>query len=844
MSNEFNEIIAALEKPLSFASKNGFSNLDKVKDLDRLVGDLALKALSLPLTAEESGGIKKLRDLYSSYEALDRSERIDVIGKSLKILGSLRNRSNSPGSGELEKKTLRPPGRKRDDAPDSSGEARERSSAGSGAEPDEVPIQFVKGVGPRLATLLKKKGIETVEDALYTFPRTYEDRRTIKKISELKPGSRETVTGSIILAGRIRAKRRSLYQITVSDGTGTLTLLWFRFNEEYLKKAYKKGASLILTGDVSVGYRGELQIVHPRPEDIEVIEEGEELDEDHLHFNRIVPIYPLTEGLRQRRMRRIMKSVVDGYAASLSSALPDALKRKRGVIDLAAAVSRAHFPANDGNIIDLSDRDSVYASPPHKTLSYYEFFLMELGLALKKRDVAELDGISFSPTGELTGRLVSGIPFSLTSAQERVLSEIERDMRSGRPMNRLLQGDVGSGKTIVSLLSMLKAVESGYQAVLMAPTEILAEQHLSSVMSYVKGMGLRVVFLKSGLGRGEKNAYYKAIASGEAQIAVGTHALLQEKVDFRNLGLVVIDEQHRFGVMQRARLMEKGANPDVLVMTATPIPRTLALTVYGDLDVSVLDELPQGRKEIKTKVYYDHKGSRERAYEAVRKELAKGRQAYVVYPMIEESENPDFKDLKFATRMAEELKNDIFPEFRVGLLHGRMKAEEKEAVMKRFVSRHIDILVSTTVIEVGVDVPNATVMVVENAERFGLTQLHQLRGRVGRGGHDSFCILISGFKRSEDAEKRLSMMEETSDGFRIAEADLMIRGPGDFLGTKQSGLPEFRFADILRDARILSEAREDAFLIVKEEPRLKSYPGLLSEVKKRYGAIFELGGIS
>lgn len=844
MSNEFSEIIAALEKPLSFTVKNGFSNLDKVRDLDRLVEDLTLKALSLTLSAEESGGIEKLRRLFSSYDELGREERKGIIRESLNIIVSLKNRGISPGPAKQEKKTPRPPGRKKEKEPDSAGETRERSSHDPGAEPDRVPIQFIKGVGPRLASVLKKKGIETVGDALYFFPRTYEDRRTIKKISELRPGTRETITGKIMLAGRVGARRRSLYQITISDGTGTLTLLWFRFSEEYLRNAYKKGASVILTGDVGVGYRGELQIVHPRPEDIEVIEEGEEIDEDHLHFNRIVPIYPLTEGLRQRRMRRIMKSVVDGYATSVPPGLPDPIKRKRGVIDLNAALSRVHFPSNDENIVNLSDKDSVYASPPHKTLSYYEFFLMELGLALKKRDVAELDGISFSPTGELTGELISGLPFRLTSAQERVLSEIERDMRSGRPMNRLLQGDVGSGKTIVSLLSMLKAVECGYQAVLMAPTEILAEQHLSSVMSYVKGMGLRVVFLKSGLGRGEKNAYYKAIASGEAQIAVGTHALLEEKVDFRKLGLVVIDEQHRFGVMQRARLMEKGLNPDVLVMTATPIPRTLALTVYGDLDVSVLDELPPGRKGIRTKIYYDHKGSREKAYEAVRKELAKGRQAYVVYPMIEESENPDFKDLKYATQMAEELKNDIFPEFRVGLLHGRMKTEEKEAVMKRFVSRHIDILVSTTVIEVGVDVPNATVMVVENAERFGLTQLHQLRGRVGRGGHDSYCILISGFKRSEDAEKRLSIMEETSDGFRVAEADLMIRGPGDFLGTKQSGLPEFRFADILRDARILGEAREDAFLIVKEEPRLENYPELLHEVKKRYGAIFELGGIS
>jgi ATP-dependent DNA helicase RecG len=352
------------------------------------------------------------------------------------------------------------------------------------------------------------------------------------------------------------------------------------------------------------------------------------------------------------------------------------------------------------------------------------------------------------------------------------------------------------------------------------------------------------VFLKSGLSKSEKNTYYKAIMSGEAQIAVGTHALIQDKVDFKNLGLVVIDEQHRFGVMQRAELMSKGANPDVLVMTATPIPRTLALTVYGDLDVSVLDERPPGRKEIKTKVYYDHKGSREKAYDLVRRELDKGRQAYVVYPMIEESENPDFKDVKYAVQMAEELQNELFPDKRVGLLHGKMKADEKAAVMKRFISHHLDILVATTVIEVGVDVSNSTVMVVENAERFGLTQLHQLRGRVGRGEHDSYCILISGFKRSEDAEKRLTIMEQTSDGFQIAEADLKIRGPGDFLGTKQSGLPQFRFANLIRDARILSEAREDAFTLVKDDPELRNYPELIEQVLSKWGELLKLGGIS
>lgn len=843
MSNELNEILEALEKPLRFASRNDFSNLDKVKALDQLVGDLTLKALSLQLSAAQVREFEALKDYFSAYDGLGQGERKAIIRKSLTIIGGLKDNKSSNESVKPAADTP-PPSAKH---PVDKGSAIRDAGATSAQDtrvPDQVPIQYIKGVGPRIAEILKKKEIETVEDALYYFPRTYEDRRTIKSISKIRPGHRETIIGKIILAGKVRTKRRSLYQIALSDGTGTLTLVWFQFNEKYLRNAYKQGASVILTGDVSVGYRDALQIVHPRPEDIEVIEEGEDLDEGNVHFNRIVPIYPLTEGLKQRRIRRIMKSVVDGYSGSLSSVIPSSLRKERGLTDTGSAVSRAHFPLNDENMIELSDKDSVYGSPPHRTLSYNEFFLLELGLALKKRDIAGLDGIALSPTGELTGRLIAGLPFQLTSAQERVLAEIERDMRSGRPMNRLLQGDVGSGKTVVSLLSMLKAVESGYQAVLMAPTEILAEQHLSSVMNYVKGMGLRVVFLKSGLGRGEKSTYYKAIASGEAQIAVGTHALLQEKVDFRNLGFVVIDEQHRFGVMQRARLMGKGMNPDVLVMTATPIPRTLALTVYGDLDVSVLDELPPGRKEIKTRVYYDQKGSRERAYEAVRKELGKGRQAYIVYPMIEESDNPDFKDLKYATRMAEELKNDIFPEFRVGLLHGRMKTEEKEAVMKRFISCHIDILVATTVIEVGVDVPNATVMVVENAERFGLTQLHQLRGRVGRGGHDSFCILISSFKRSEDAEKRLSIMEETTDGFRIAEADLTIRGPGDFLGTKQSGLPQFRFADLMRDARILGEAREDAFRIVTEDPRLENYPGLMKEVLKRYGAVFELGGIS
>ncbi len=843
MSQDLIAILTALEKPLKFASSKNFANLDKIKALDQLAGDLTLKALSLPLSGAQSKAVENVRDLFKTYESLDFGQKQKVIESSLEIIERLR-KSDSPSGSQKKHQDIVTTVEVPIEESDSSFSETEVGGSVQSENISEIPIQFVKGVGPRIASMLKKKDVETVEDALNYFPRAYEDRRTIKKISKLIPGQRQTVIGTIMLAGKIRTKSRGLYQVVISDGTGTVTLVWFQFNEKYLRTAYKKGASIILTSEVTLGYRDTLQIVHPRPEDIEVIDEGEEIDEGNIHFNRIVPIYPLTEGLKQRRMRRIMKFVVDKYGSLIRSFMPSEIVKKRDILDYGPALKRVHFPDDQDKAIDLFEQKSVYESKPHRTVSYSEFFLTEIGLAIKKRDVAKLSGIAFSPTGELTDNLLNNLPFDLTSAQKRVISEIEKDMRSTTPMNRLLQGDVGSGKTIVAVLSILKAVESGYQAVLMAPTEILAEQHLASVLEYVRGMGLRVVFLKSGLSKSEKNTYYKAIMSGEAQIAVGTHALIQDKVDFKNLGLVVIDEQHRFGVMQRAELMSKGFNPDVLVMTATPIPRTLALTVYGDLDVSVLDDLPPGRKEIKTKVYYDQKGSREKAYNTVRKEIEKGRQAYVVYPMIEESENPDFKNVKYATQMAEELQNEIFPDYKVGLLHGRMKAEEKQAVMKRFVSHHLDILVATTVIEVGVDVPNSTVMVVENAERFGLTQLHQLRGRIGRGGHDSYCILISSFKRSEDAEKRLTIMEETTDGFKIAEADLTIRGPGDFLGTKQSGLPQFRFANLIRDARILSEAREDAFNLVKEDPELSKYPELLEQVLNKWGGLLKLGGIS
>ncbi|MDA2918293.1 ATP-dependent DNA helicase RecG [Desulfobacterota bacterium AH_259_B03_O07] len=827
MNAELLTILEALEKPLRFVSKADFQNITKVKDLDQLVQDLALKALSLSLNEQQIKVIQSFRESFKVYKRLDEDDKKGLINRTLNTIFELK------GKGQNYKTPI-------------STEYMKVSKLDSDIDDlSKISIQFVKGVGPRIAKTLAKKGIITVEDSLYYFPRKYEDRRLIKKISALSPYMRETVMGTIVLSGRVRLRSRGIYQVIISDGTGTIALIWYQFNSKYLNSTYKKGSFVILSGDITISkYNNSLQIIHPSPDDVEIIEKGQDIEKDMLNFNRIVPIYPLTEGIKQRRIRRIESTVIENYRDKITDFIPNDLMKRNRVMSLGEAIKRVHFPDGSDPVVDLSDNSSVYNSIPHRTISFHEFFLLELGLAIKKRDISRMPGIAFKPTGALTEKLLSRLPFELTTAQKRVISEIENDMSADIPMNRLLQGDVGSGKTIVALLSLLKAVESGYQAVLMAPTEILAEQHLSSVGNYVDKFGIQVVLLKSAQGKKEKDSHYEAIRSGEAKIIIGTHALLQEKVEFENLGFIVIDEQHRFGVVQRASLRSKGKNPDVLVMTATPIPRTLAMTVYGDLDVSILDEMPPHRRAIRTHVFYEEKGARRKAYEIVHAEVKKGRQVYVVYPLIEESERQDFKELRFATQMFEELKNNIFPEFRLGLVHGRMKSDEKDRVMKRFISHEIDILVATTVIEVGIDILNATVMLVEHAERYGLSQLHQLRGRVGRGKHQSLCILMSGSKRTDDARKRLSILKETSDGFRLAEADLVIRGPGDFIGTKQSGLPEFRFANLLRDSKILSEARREAFKIVSEDPTLEGYRGLYKEVVRRWGESLELAGVS
>lgn len=695
-----------------------------------------------------------------------------------------------------------------------------------------TPIQYVKGVGPRLAKLFEKKGVLTVEDGLYFLPRCYEDRRNLKKISELNAGKKETGFGEIMLSGvaLYQNNRKRVFEAVVGDGSGTITLKWFHGNERYLRDRFKKGRRLIFSGEVR-WFNYQKEIHHP---DVEIVEG--DIEEDYLNFKRIVPIYSETEGLYQRTLRRLMKNLVDGYSDELSSPIPEEIVARQDLIDFSEAFRRVHFPPDGESIEPLNQQ----RSDGHRRIIFDEFFFLELGLALKKKGIALETGISFKTEGTLSQRLLHRVSFRLTRAQERVLHEIIEDMEKPHPMNRLIQGDVGSGKTIVALLASLRVVECGYQAAIMAPTEVLAEQHYLTLHRWVEPLGVRAALLTSHIKGTEREELYDRIRRGDVQIVIGTHAVIQDQVGFHRLGLAIIDEQHKFGVVQRGRLKKKGENPDVLVMTATPIPRTLAMTLYGDLDISLIDEMPPGRMAVETKVFPE--SARGRVYRIVEEEVKKGRQAFIVYPLVEESEKVDLRD---ATRMAEHLRTEVFPDFRIGLLHGRMKSDEKEAMMMEFKEGKIQILVATTVIEVGIDIPNASVMVVEHAERFGLSQLHQLRGRIGRGRYPSRCILLAQYRSSEEARIRLQAMERTNDGFKIAEQDLELRGPGDFFGIRQSGLPDFRVAHILRDTPILIEARKEAFRLIQEDPDLKrpDHRGLRDVLMRRWKGRLELATI-
>ncbi|HIE65093.1 MAG: ATP-dependent DNA helicase RecG [Nitrospira sp.] len=682
-----------------------------------------------------------------------------------------------------------------------------------GIFPWETPIQYVKGVGPVRAMLLKKLEIETLEDLLYFFPFRYEDRTALKKIASLIPGEEQAILAEVKAVSLVDTprKRMKIVDVAFSDGTGLLHAKWF--NQAYLKEYFKVGDKVMLSGrtKVNVYSGGRLEMASPQYEKLDE-------NEPQIHTGRIVPIYHETKGLSSRQIRSLMMGTLNRYMRLLPEMLPPGLIKKYKFLPLSKAITNLHFPSGEWDVALFNSGES----PPHKRLSFDEFFLLQTGLALRKKMRAEEEcGIAFSRPSPLLTELLNLIPFRLTGAQERVLSQIKKDMAYIKPMNRLIQGDVGSGKTIVALMAILLAIDHGYQAALMAPTEILAEQHLQTLKKYLEKLGKTVVLLTSDMKKKEKTAVLHQIESGESDLVIGTHALIQDGIHFKKLGLTVVDEQHKFGVLQRAKLRQKGVLPDMLIMTATPIPRTLGMTLYGDLNISVIDELPPGRSPILTSLFYGKK--RDRAYKLLEEELNKGRQGYVVCPLVVESEKVD---LRAATELYDELKKEIFKDRRIGLLHGRLKRDEKEWIMRDFKEGKIDLLIATTIVEVGIDVPNATIMLIEHVERFGLAQLHQLRGRVGRGSEQSYCLMVAAFPLSKEGKRRLAAMVGSTDGFKIAEVDLEIRGPGEFFGTRQSGIPALRVANLIRDVKILEAARKDAFEWLDRHPQLEDAESL------------------
>jgi ATP-dependent DNA helicase RecG len=688
-------------------------------------------------------------------------------------------------------------------------------------------VQYIKGIGPRLAEVLGAKGIHTVDDLLHYLPFRYEDRVNPRGISELRVGEMATVIAEVRTSGLFRTRRMPIFHMTAGQGRNRLKCIWF--NGTYLRDRFKPGQLVALYGKVEQERTGEMQLVQPQFEILgdasEEGEAGEQKAAASLEVGRIVPIYESAgQGrLTPRWFRRIIHGLLENIPPRLIDPIPAVVRERLSLIPAQDALRQVHWPDPGESFPDLQ----ASRTPAHIRLIFEELFFLELGLELKRREQKAQTGIAFSLDNRVREAIKKILPFHPTAAQKRVLKEIASDMEKPFPMRRLLQGDVGSGKTIVAFEAAIIAMENGHQVALMAPTEILAQQHYFSARRILENAGYRIVLLTGSVEEDRKREIRRHIAQGNAHLVIGTHALIEQKVEFAKLGLVIVDEQHRFGVMQRFKLMKKSADdgggnghagadvpvrpaePDVLVMTATPIPRTLALTIYGDLDISVLDEMPPGRTPIVTRRISDDRA--DEVWQFVGKQVAAGHQAYVVYPVIEENEETE---LKAALKMHKELSEKVFPDRRVELLHGRLHADQKEDVMRRFQKGEVDILVSTTVIEVGVDVANATVMVIEHAERFGLSQLHQLRGRIGRGAAKSFCILMTGGKVSEDGERRLDAMVRTTDGFQIAELDLELRGPGEFFGTRQAGMPSFQVANLIRDRQLLGAAKREAAAVL------------------------------
>jgi ATP-dependent DNA helicase RecG len=692
-----------------------------------------------------------------------------------------------------------------------------------------TPLTYVKGIGPARAAMLEAKGLVTVEDMLGYVPFRYEDRSNMKTVAQLAPGEMATVIAEVRSSKLSGFKRRNLgmFEARFSDAS-RVVLVGKWFHGGYLANVLVEGLKVALFGKVEFdSYSGELQMMHP---EFEILSADDEDGEAALHVGRVVPIYEAVAKLTTRALRTITHRIFAELPPE-EDQLPQFLRSRLKMPDRWTALRDTHFPPPDSDLRLLNN----FRSPAQFRLIFEEFFWLECGVALKRSKARTLPGIAFQINERVRERIKAMLPFKPTEAQKRVIQEIANDMKEPRPMNRLLQGDVGCGKTIVAAEAAVIAIENGYQVAVLAPTEILASQHFIYFKQTLAKLGYVTALLTGSFSSREKTQLKRIVAEGLAHVVVGTHALLEKDVEFKKLGLAIVDEQHRFGVMQRLGLVQKGVHPDVLVMTATPIPRTLAMTLYGDLDVSVIDQMPPGRKPIVTK--HSTADAIEQVYSFVKRQIDEGRQAYVVYPVIEESET---QAMKAAQQSYEHLAREVFPDIAVGLMHGRLGADEKETAMQRFKEGHTKILVSTTVIEVGVDVPNASVMVVEQAERFGLAQLHQLRGRVGRGAAQSYCILATE-KMNDAARERIRTLVESTDGFYISEMDLKLRGPGEFFGTKQSGLPSLRVANILRDSEILEVARREAVDFIAHPPAEEDLRRVVAYIRdhwqRRYGLV-------
>jgi len=682
----------------------------------------------------------------------------------------------------------------------------------------ETDIQFLKGVGPKLGSLMSRNGIKNIQDLLENYPRAFEDRRAARNIASLKGDELVSLKATVISVSSYAMGRssRKIYDVLVRDGSGQIRCKFFRTPYKGYFERFKTGTEIRVIGKVT-NYRGKIEFHHPDLKD--VVPEEEMIDQ-------LLPIYVEIEGFSSAKMQKLIQTAYAEIKEWPDEKIPPSLTQKNKLISRKAALHEIHFPE-----IENAEAMTTLTSKAHERIIFEEFFWLELYLASKKTGLKNEQGVAVVNKDTLNLKLIESLPFTLTEAQRKAFIEVKKDMISGKPMNRLVQGDVGAGKTMVSFMAALYAFESGFQTCMMAPTEILAEQHYQNAVKRLEPLGLKIGLLTGKTKTKERKELLEKLIAAEIHFLIGTHALIEDWVQFKSLALVIIDEQHRFGVAQRGHLKSKGQSPHFLVMTATPIPRTLAMTVYGDLDVSIIDEMPAGRSPIQTRVVNETK--RNNAMDFMAEQIAKGRQCYVVYPLVEESEKIDLKN---ATEEFEKLKHQ-YPKIRFGLLHGKMKPVEKDEIMTQFRKHEIDVLVSTTVIEVGVDVANANLMIIEHAERFGLSQLHQLRGRVGRGEYKSFCVMIMGYAVSEETRDRVTFMEKTNDGFKIAEYDLEIRGPGEFMGAKQSGLPGFKMANLVRDFDLLKKARDAAFEVLEKDPKLKFLENKLlrEELLKSHG---------